>query len=60
VGHGGAYNTNSSIDLKTGLIEIFLVQHQAWKDEGRKILPAFQQAAAEAFSAKPEAASVAK
>ena len=27
IGHGGAYNTNSTFDPRSGLIEIFLVQH---------------------------------
>jgi CubicO group peptidase (beta-lactamase class C family) len=50
IGHGGAYNTNSSYDSKTGLITIFLVQHAGWVAEGKKILPAFQNAAKEAFA----------
>jgi CubicO group peptidase (beta-lactamase class C family) len=49
IGHGGAYNTNSSIDTEHHLIEIFLVQHAGWKPEGKKILPAFQKAAVEDF-----------
>ncbi|MCX5683167.1 MAG: serine hydrolase [Planctomycetota bacterium] len=49
IGHGGAYNTNSSYDPAKGLITIFLVQHAGWVDEGKKIQPAFQKAAAEAF-----------
>jgi len=50
VGHGGAYNTNSCIDQPHGLIEIFLVQHADWAGDGKKILPAFQKAATEAFA----------
>jgi len=50
IGHGGAYNTNSSFDQAKGLITIFLVQHAGWSDEGKKILPAFQKAATEAFA----------
>ena len=50
IGHGGAYNTNSSFDSAKGLITIFLVQHAGWSDEGKKILPAFQKAATEAFA----------
>jgi CubicO group peptidase (beta-lactamase class C family) len=49
-GHGGAYNTNSSIDVAHGLVEIFLVQHAGWPDGGKEVLPAFQKAAAEAFA----------
>jgi CubicO group peptidase (beta-lactamase class C family) len=50
IGHGGAYNTNSSFDSAKGLITIFLVQHAGWVDEGKKIQPAFQKAATEAFA----------
>ena len=49
IGHGGAYNTNSSFDTNTGLITIFLVQHAGWKPEGKKIQPAFQKAAVEIY-----------
>jgi CubicO group peptidase (beta-lactamase class C family) len=50
IGHSGAYNTNSSYDTAKGLITIFLVQHAGWVDEGKKIQPAFQKAATEAFA----------
>jgi CubicO group peptidase (beta-lactamase class C family) len=50
IGHGGAYSTNSSYDTEHRLITIFLVQHAGWRsDEGKKILPAFQQAAIKAY-----------
>jgi CubicO group peptidase (beta-lactamase class C family) len=50
IGHGGAYNTNSSYDVEHGLILIFLVQHADWKPEGRKIRPAFESAAIKDFA----------
>ena len=52
IGHGGAYNTNSYYDVDRGLILIFLVQHAGWKDEGKKIQPAFQNAALKEFAPK--------
>jgi CubicO group peptidase (beta-lactamase class C family) len=52
IGHGGAYNTNTSIHEEHGLITVFLVQHAGWTEEGKQILPAFQRAAVERF-AKP-------
>ncbi|MBB5034718.1 serine hydrolase domain-containing protein [Prosthecobacter vanneervenii] len=52
-GHGGAYSTNMSIDPAKGIATVFMVQNAGWRtDEGRKILPAFQKAAADRF-AKP-------
>lgn len=52
-GHGGAYSTNMSIDLAKGIVTVFMVQNAGWRtDEGKKILPAFQKAAADHF-AKP-------
>jgi CubicO group peptidase (beta-lactamase class C family) len=49
-GHGGAYNTNMSIDTKSGLITVFMVQHAGWRnDDGKKILPTFHKAALDAF-----------
>ena len=50
VNHGGAYSTNMSIDRKLGLITVFMVQNAGWRnDDGKKIQPAFQKAAVEAF-----------
>lgn len=52
-GHGGAYATNLNIDPAKGIATVFMVQHSGWRtDEGKKILPAFQKAAADSF-AKP-------
>jgi CubicO group peptidase (beta-lactamase class C family) len=54
IGHGGAYSTDSSIDVQRRLITIFLVQHASWSEEGKRILPAFHQAAINAFSGASE------
>lgn len=49
-GHGGAYSTNMSVDPQHGLVTVFMVQNAGWRnDEGKKILPTFQKAAADAF-----------
>ena len=47
-GHGGAYATNMNVDPRNGLITVYLVQHAGYPngDEGKKVLPAFQKAAA--------------
>jgi CubicO group peptidase (beta-lactamase class C family) len=47
-GHGGAYSTNMLVNPGTGIIMIYLVQHAGYPngDEGKKIQPAFQKAAA--------------
>ena len=52
-GHGGAYATNMSVNPGAGIITLYLVQHAGYAngDEGKKILPAFQKAAA-AFAPK--------
>jgi CubicO group peptidase (beta-lactamase class C family) len=50
-GHGGAYSTNLSIDPQKGLVLVFMVQNAGWRsDEGKKILPAFTNAALAAFA----------
>jgi len=49
-GHGGAYSTNIQVDPKVGLVLVFMVQNAGWRnDEGKKILPAFTQAAIDQF-----------
>jgi CubicO group peptidase (beta-lactamase class C family) len=49
-GHGGAYSTNISVDPKLGLVLVFMVQNAGWRnDDGKKILPAFTQAAIDRF-----------
>jgi len=50
IGHNGAYNTHSSIDVEHQLITILLLQHANWSKDGKKILPSFQKAAADAFA----------
>jgi len=48
-GHGGAFATNMRIDPERGLVMVFMVQYAGGQsDSWKKILPAFQQAAAEA------------
>ena len=49
IGHGGAYATNMTIDPKSGLIMVFLVQHAGFAKEGKTILATFQKAARERF-----------
>ncbi len=50
-GHGGAHATNMSIDPVKGLVTVFMVQHSGWRnDSGKKILPAFKEAAYRHFS----------
>jgi CubicO group peptidase (beta-lactamase class C family) len=44
-GHGGAFATNMSVNPKTGLITIFLVQHAGWIKDGDQSLGAFRKAA---------------
>jgi CubicO group peptidase (beta-lactamase class C family) len=49
-GHGGAYATNMSIDRKSGLILIWLVQHSGFPGDGAKAQDAFRRAANEHFA----------
>jgi len=48
-GHGGALSTNMSIDTKTGMITVFLVQHQGFAGNGGQSHGAFRKAAEEVF-----------
>jgi CubicO group peptidase (beta-lactamase class C family) len=48
-GHGGAYATNMTIDVKRGLITVFLVQHAGFPGDGSKSQAAFRKAAEEQF-----------
>ena len=48
-GHGGALSTNMTIDSKTGLITIFMVQHAGFPSNGGQSLAAFRKAALERF-----------
>ena len=48
-GHGGAYSTNTTADVKNHLITIWLVQHAGFPGEGEKAQGAFREAAIKAF-----------
>ena len=49
-GHGGAFSTEISIDPQMGLVLVFMVQNAGWRnDDGKKILPAFKDAAVKTF-----------
>jgi CubicO group peptidase (beta-lactamase class C family) len=49
MGHGGAYSTNMTIDPKSGIVMVYMVQHAGFPKDGDKALAAFQKAAAEQF-----------
>ena len=49
IGHSGASATIMTIDLKRGLILMFLVRHVAFPGDGGKSLAAFKKAAEEQF-----------
>ena len=50
-GHGGAYATDLWLDPQNGLVMVFMVQHAGYPGpDGKKILPAFRKAAADAFA----------
>jgi len=56
-GHGGAYSTNISVDPQLNLVLIFMVQNAGWRnDDGKKIQPAFTEAAVKTFGAPHPAA----
>jgi CubicO group peptidase (beta-lactamase class C family) len=48
--HGGAYSTNMTIDVKRGLITVFLVQHANFPAGGEQIGEAFKKAVLEQFA----------
>jgi CubicO group peptidase (beta-lactamase class C family) len=48
-GHGGAHATNMSINRKTGLIMVWMVQHAGFPNDGDKSQEAFRRAALERF-----------
>jgi CubicO group peptidase (beta-lactamase class C family) len=50
-GHGGAYATNMTIDAKSGLIMIYLVQHAGFPRNGSISKETFQKEAREEFGA---------
>jgi CubicO group peptidase (beta-lactamase class C family) len=49
VGHGGAYATNMAIDLKSGLIFIWMVQHAGYPGDGGKSQGEFRRTAENLF-----------
>lgn len=49
-GHGGAYSTNTSVDSRSGLILVWLVQHAGFPGEGGNSQNDFRKAALAAFS----------
>jgi CubicO group peptidase (beta-lactamase class C family) len=49
VGHGGAFATNMSIDRKSGLITVWMVQHAGYPEGGNKSHGAFVKAAFDKF-----------
>jgi CubicO group peptidase (beta-lactamase class C family) len=49
IGHGGAYATNMTIDPKSGLILVWMVQAAGYPGEGGKSQGAFRQAAEKQF-----------
>jgi CubicO group peptidase (beta-lactamase class C family) len=51
-GHGGAYNTNLSIDPVHGVALVFMVQHNGWAQGGDKARSTYEKAAIDAFAAK--------
>ncbi len=48
-GHGGAHSTNMTINRKTGLILVWMVQHAGFPKDGNKSQDAFRRAAMERF-----------
>lgn len=48
-GHGGAYATNMTIDPRSGLITVFMVQHAGFAGNGGQSHAAFRRAVDEAF-----------
>src|SRR5262249_21437018 len=51
-GHGGAYETNMTIEPKRGLVLVWMVQHAGFPGEGGKAQGAFRRAAEERFGEK--------
>jgi CubicO group peptidase (beta-lactamase class C family) len=48
-GHGGAYATNMTIDPKSGLVLVFMVQHAGFPGNGKQCQAEFKKAAVRAF-----------
>ena len=53
-GHAGAYSTNTSVDTKTGLILVWLVQHAGFPGEGKNSQAEFRKAAMATFAGDVE------
>ena len=51
-GHGGAYATNMTIDPRSGLIAVFMVQHAGFPGNGNQSQAAFRKAAEETFGGR--------
>jgi CubicO group peptidase (beta-lactamase class C family) len=51
-GHGGAYSNDMSVDPKTGLITVFLVQHAGFLGDAGKSNSLFKQAAKARFASR--------
>ena len=49
-GHGGACATDMQIDMKRGLILIWMVQHSGFPNDGGKAKDVFKKAAMELFA----------
>jgi CubicO group peptidase (beta-lactamase class C family) len=43
-GHGGAYATNMNIDVKRGLVTVWMVQHAGFPGDGDKAQGEFKKA----------------
>jgi CubicO group peptidase (beta-lactamase class C family) len=52
-GHGGAYSTNMLIDVRRGLVFVFMVQHAGFPGDGGKSFEAFKSAAEKLAPARP-------
>jgi len=50
-GHGGAYSTDMRVDMKRGLVYVWLVQHAGYPGKGGQSAGAFRKAADEMFMA---------
>lgn len=53
-GHGGAYATNMTVDPRSGLITVFMVQHAGFAGNGGQSHAAFRKAAQEAFGRREQ------
>jgi CubicO group peptidase (beta-lactamase class C family) len=53
-GHGGAYSTDMTIDVKRGLVMVYMVQHAGFPGEGGRSRAAFHKAALEQFGKSRE------